>query len=140
MKKTIRTLAAAFSMLAGFATITGAVVIAGGTSSPVLFDKAGNAVPHSESAFSVNNNGQTYGTAGDKMYDEDLPDLISVIGDHGVHGYVTKDDFLDDDGITSPEEAVAFMEAKANGDIPVKVWTVYASDGETVIDTFTCES
>lgn len=117
-----------------------AAVYAGGSASPALFDKTGSVVPHSEKSFSVNKNGQTYGTAGDKMYDDDLPDLISVIGDHGVHGYVTKEDYLDDDGITCPEEAAAYMEAKANGEIPVKVWTVYASDGVTVVDTFTLGS
>lgn len=138
MKKLKRSAVMVLSLLAGFSAAAGAVVYAGSTLKPILYDTEGHAVPHEGRPNNVNANAQTYGTAGDKMYIEDIPDLVSVIGDHGVQGYITKADFLhEDDGVTNPEEAVKFMEAKERGEIPVRVRTVYASDGVTVVDTFT---
>ncbi|MBR5404920.1 MAG: hypothetical protein IK107_01350 [Oscillospiraceae bacterium] len=141
MKKLTKGAVMLFSLLAGFSVAAGAIVYAGSTLKPIPYDTEGHAVPHEGNPNSVNANGQTYGTAGDKMYVEDIPELISVIGDHGIQGYITKSDFLhEDDGVTCPEEAAQFMEAKERGEIPVKVRTVYASDGVTVVDTFTLGS
>ena len=135
MKKLTRGAVMAISLLAGFSAVTAAVVAVGGSAVP--YETNGQAAPHTGRPNSVNMNGQTYGTAGDKLYDEDIPDLIAVIGDHGIQGYVTKEDYMDDDGVTCPEEAVAYMEAKARGEIPDQVWTVYEADGITPVDTFT---
>lgn len=93
------------------------------------------AVPH-KTDFEVNENGETYGTAGDLIYYEDEPDLIAVVGNNGIEGYVRKTE-LEADTPSCPEEAVKMMEErKRNGNQP-RVIDVYESDGVTVIDTFT---
>ena len=109
---------------------------------PPVYDADGNPVPRYVPAYQVNGNGQTYGSAvvpGDPekyVYLEDYPDLISVIGDHGIQGYLYLEDFIGDD-IKTPEEAAAQSEAIRNGTYVPKSRPVYASDGKTVIDTFT---
>lgn len=87
-------------------------------------------------AHSVNENGQTYGTAGGITDLSLLPDLIAVVGDNGHEGYIYREDFMGEDP-ESPEEAVAIQESLENGTYVPKVFNVYESDGVTVIDTFT---
>lgn len=93
------------------------------------------AVPH-KTDFEVNENGETYGNCLDIMYAEDMPDLMAAVGDNGKKGYIRK---TDSDGDVSecstPEETVKKIdELRANGS---RVINLYASDGVTVIDTFT---
>ncbi|MCM1507853.1 MAG: hypothetical protein NC177_12075 [Ruminococcus flavefaciens] len=93
-------------------------------------------VPHIEGNYEVNENGQTYGVAVGN-YAEDFPDLQPVIGDNGIKGYAYTEDLLYKGAAKNPEEAVAQMEAIANGTYVPVVIDVYESDGVTVIDTFT---
>lgn len=92
--------------------------------------------PHADVGYQINKNDQTYGTAPDSVYPEDYPDLISVIGDNGIQGYIYKEDFFGDIAM-SPEEAEKIAEAQHNGTYEPRTVNVYASDGKTVIDTFT---
>lgn len=92
--------------------------------------------PHVRGDYEINENGQTYGSAPDSVYPEDFPDLISVIGDNGKQGYVYKEDYIGDLP-DSPEEAEKIAEAQHNGTYEPRTVNVYASDGKTVIDTFT---
>ena len=93
--------------------------------------------PHVEGNYEVNENGQTYGVCVDSVYIEDSPDLQPAIGDNGIRGYVYTEDLIHKGAAKNPEEAVAMMEAKANGTYVPVVMNVYESDGVTVIDTFT---
>lgn len=83
----------------------------------------------------VNANGDTFGIMGA----EDDPDLIAVSATNGRLGYVFADELAEADGtaaaegFSSPEEALAWQEAR--GDEPVSV-PVYLSDGETKIGEF----
>ena len=72
----------------------------------------------------VNSNNQTYGP------DMWGGDLISVISDQGEQGYVYRDELYVDDGVDTLEEAINYESEE-------RVLDVYASDGETVIGTFT---
>lgn len=92
--------------------------------------------PHVHVGYQINENDQTYGTAPDSVYPEDFPDLISVIGDNGKQGYIYKEDYFGDIAM-SPEEAEKIAEAQHNGTYEPRTVNVYASDGKTVIDTFT---
>lgn len=112
---------------------------------PPIYDKDGNSVLHSYPEYAVNKNGQTYGTPTVKgnpeayIYLEDYPDLIGVIGDHGISGYLYLEDFIGEEPKTL-EEAAAISEAQRNGTYIPRSYPVYAADGETVIDTFTPRS
>ena len=92
--------------------------------------------PHATVDYEINENGQTYGTTPDSVYLEDYPDLISVIGNNGKQGYIYKEDYIGDLP-DSPEEAEKIAEAQHNGTDEPRTFNVYASDGKTVIDTFT---
>ena len=92
--------------------------------------------PHADVGYQINENDQTYGTAPDSVYPEDYPDLISVIGDNGKQGYLYKEDYFGDIAM-SPEEAVKITEAQRSGTYEPRTLNVYASDGKTVLDTFT---
>ena len=92
--------------------------------------------PHVTGNYEINENGQTYGTTPDSVYLEDYPDLISVIGDNGKQGYIYKEDYIGDLP-DSPEDAEKIAEAQHNGTYEPRTVNVYASDGKTVIDTFT---
>ena len=85
--------------------------------------------------YALNSNGQTYGHANAENV-QDLPDLVSVVGDNGYRGYVYSRELLGDSP-SSPSEAVERQEAKDNGTYVPKVLNVYEADGITVIDTFT---
>lgn len=61
---------------------------------------------------------------------------MAVIGDHGKQGYVYRDELLGTPP-SSPEEAVEQQKSIENGTYTPKVYNVYESDGETIIDTLT---
>lgn len=139
MKKPFKMVAVALSLIAGVSAVSIplAYAYAGKESVVMYYDEAmTQPVPHTHSEYEVNENGQTYGI-GDANYVEDLPDLMCVIGDNGIKGYAYTEDFLYKGAAKNPEEAVAQMEAKANGTYVPVVIDVYESDGVTVIDTFT---
>lgn len=75
-----------------------------------------DAAAQSRTAYSVNADGLTFGSG---AVTDDLPDLIAVVGDHGVMGYVYTAEYL-----------------AAPADFPAGM-NVYKSDGKTVIDTYT---
>lgn len=108
------------------------------SSQPVVYkDKEmTQAIPHTKVQYEVNENGQTYGTDVESPYIDDLPDLMSVIGDHGKQGYVYRDELLGDPP-SSPEEALEQQKSIENGTYTPKVYNVYEADGETIIDTLT---
>ena len=108
------------------------------------------------SHFSVNENGQTYGSA---LLSENeavrYPDLILAIGVDGTEGFVLRDDLEGTGPIErpkNPEEAVIYMEqlneliyeAEANAmaeglelhEVFLYYIPLYASDGITVIGQF----
>jgi hypothetical protein len=100
------------------------------------------------SHFSVNENGQKYGSAlFDDPYITDRPDLILAEGIDGTIGYVLKEDLHGGGPIgkpKNPEEAAAYMdqlnaladEARTRGDEYLYTIPLYASDGNTVIGEF----
>lgn len=88
--------------------------------------------PDSPDSFRVNDHGQTYGSA---LGANTEPDLVEAIGDGGVQGYVESDDLLPQYTPRSPDEAIAFMKTDRSG-LEVKI-PLYASDGTTVLGTFT---
>lgn len=93
------------------------------------------AVPH-KTDFEVNENGETYGTSGGLIYYEDEPDLIAVIGNNGIEGYVRKTE-LETDMPSCPEEAMRMQEERERNGNSSRIIDVYESDGITIIDTFT---
>ncbi len=79
--------------------------------------------------FPTNSQGQTYGSDADAETLAQSPDLVAVAGDHGVGGYVLKEE-LAGPVPTSPEEA-----GRLSGE-PL-VLNVYDREGQKVVDTFT---
>ena len=96
-------------------------------------------------AWPVNENGQTYGSSSDiAAYLPDggstgnvgytlLPDLVEMIGDNGVSGYVYKEDMYDlsENG---PRARAFLAAAEAGADSFEYTVPVYAQDGTTVVD------
>ncbi len=96
-------------------------------------------------AWPVNENGQTYGSSSDiAAYLPDggstgnvgytlLPDLVEMIGDHDVSGYVRKEDMYDlsENG---PRARAFLAAAEAGADSFEYAVPVYAQDGTTVVD------
>lgn len=84
-----------------------------------------------QNGYPVNANGETYGpTLPDENAEE--PDLILALGEGGITGYIKVTDT--DDGVTSPEEALAYMEfAEKRDDFSIPL---YMQDGETIIGEF----
>lgn len=137
MKKSFNFAVIAISLVAGFSAVSIPFVYAGKDSVVMYHDaEMTQPVEHIYGEYEVNENGQTYGV-GYANYVEDLPDLQRAIGDSGIIGYVYTEDLLHKGAAKNPEEAVAQMEAKANGTYVPKVINLYESDGVTVIDTFT---
>lgn len=134
MKKSI---ICAVSLLAGICAVSIPVVYAK-SGSPVLYSDADctQPVPHADIDYPVNESGQTYGTGADTVYVEDLPTLISAVGDHGITGYVYAEEMLSSP-VNNPEEAVAYMKSIEDGTYIPRSINVYEADGKTVIDTMT---
>ena len=70
--------------------IVGVVLIASCIIYNIPFSKQSN----ESDLFPKNSNGQTYGSAMYAESQEELPDLILVMGKHGNVGYIYKDDYL----------------------------------------------
>lgn len=107
------------SALAGFC-MTSAVYLCGHSAADrAAYSDFGttDAAPHNRTAYSVNAAGLTFGSGA--VASDDLPDLIAVVGDHGITGYVYTVEYL-----AAPPSFPAVM-------------NVYKSDGKTVVDTFT---
>lgn len=82
------------------------------------------------SDYSVNEQGQTYGSETYPPGVKKEPDLIGAIGTNGTQGYVKSIDL--EPTFSSPEEAIVFQEANEDGrSIPL-----YESDGKRVIGEF----
>ncbi|MDE6425062.1 MAG: hypothetical protein K2K89_02855 [Ruminococcus sp.] len=142
MKKTFKLATIALSLIAGVAAVSIPFVHADQQiEDRVVYicneDGTLTPAPHVEGNYEVNENGQTYGVRVNSPYFEDFPDLQPVLGDHGIEGYAYTEDLLHKGAAKNPEEALAQMEAKANGTYEPVVINVYESDGVTVIDTFT---
>jgi len=86
--------------------------------------------------FPTNSQGLTYGSDAQAGSEALAPDLIAVVGDHRVLGFVHADDLYGPE-IHSPEEALAYEEELAASGPPVI--DVYDVNGERVVDTFTLE-
>lgn len=138
MKKIVRISVTTLSLLFGFSLVTGAIAYGISSSENVVYYDAGmtSIVEHSKTAYETNENGQTFGSGKDVIYPEDLPDLISVVGDSGKKGYICSSELIGD-APSSLEEAVKIHEANNSGVYTPKVYNVYESDGKTIIDTFT---
>lgn len=97
----------------------------------------------SGTSYSVNQFGQTYGSALYADTFDERPDLMAAIGDDGVAGYIYTDD-LKSENPKTPAEAVARQEMYealiANWDgqeaIVVRTIPLYESDGRTVIGDY----
>ena len=141
MKKSFKLVTIALSLIAGVSAVSIPFVradekMAEGVPYTCNEDGTLTPAPHIEGNYEVNENGQTYGVAVGNYF-EDFPDLQPVLGDHGIEGYVYTEELLHKGAAKNPEEAVAQMEAKANGTYEPVVMNVYESDGVTFIDTFT---
>ena len=147
MKKSFKFAVIAVSLIAGVSAVSipfvhadenSSAIYCGGDPSIMYYDEEmTQPVPHVDGNYEVNENGQTYGVRVNSPYFEDFPDLQPVLGDHGIEGYAYTEDLLHKGAAKNPEEAIAQMEAKANGTYEPVVIDVYESDGVTVIDTFT---
>lgn len=90
-------------------------------------------VPLTASSIQVNAHGEVYGPEIFLAQMGVEADLIQAQGNHGNIGYVKNTDLNIDDDVQTPSDAIYTMTAQSfDRTIPV-----YASDGETVIDTFT---
>lgn len=89
-------------------------------------------VPVTARSIQVNAYGEVYGS---EIFLEQLgveADLIQARGNNGNVGYVKNSDLNFGDDVETPNDAVAVTARAMDRSIPV-----YASDGKTVIDTFT---
>lgn len=93
--------------------------------------------------YSVNEAGQTYGSAMFAEARDDRPDLMAAVGNNGVSGYVYSAD-LEEESPETLDEALAQQEmydaliANWDGETPIVIRTIplYASDGQTVIGEY----
>ena len=86
--------------------------------------------------FKTNNNGDTYGTFIEYANgSSEEPDLIEVVGENNINGYVKKSDLYDTiNQPNNPEEAIAYMKKREqNG--PRKI-PIYEKDGKTKIGEY----
>lgn len=137
MKKLIKSAVVIASVIAGFC-VSFAVFANGGNFEKAIYTDTSmtSVVEHKDIDYSINKDGQTYGSGFNVAYIENLPDLISVVGDNGKVGYVYANELLGD-APASPEEAIKIQESIDNGTYIPKVYSVYEADGKTVVDTFT---
>ena len=88
--------------------------------------------------FEVNSSGQTFGSIKDVESIEDMPLLIRAVGDHGIEGYIYKNDLIDvENEPASPEEAIRMQEEKEADPDFKRVINVYDSEGKKILDTLT---
>lgn len=97
----------------------------------------------SANSYSLNESGQTYGSA---MFAESIdarPDLMAAVGNNGVSGYIYSAE-LEKENPKTPAEALAAQEmydaliTDWDGEAPIIIRTIplYASDGKTVIGEY----
>jgi len=134
MKKSVKCAMTVCSLVAGFSFST--VAFAYGTHLLFADKEMTQPVELRQLDYAVNESGQTYGSSIDAMYEEELPDLTSVVGDHGIVGYVYTVDMIGK-APSSPEEAMEISKKVDRGDLSHRTLAVYEADGKTVIDTFT---
>lgn len=132
----------ALSLLAGFAVATTAVAIAGKDKSEEImvneieaYDANNKLISHGNNNYNVNEYGESYGSISGVPYFSDYPDLIAVVGNDGVEGYVRKTDWIVPERPSCPEEAVKMMEERDKNPKPDIVVKVYEVDGRTVVGT-----
>jgi hypothetical protein len=95
------------SFLLGIAIAISVIFVVAASSSDVPADRV-------EPVFSINGNGETYGSITD-LEPEEYPDLVAAIGVNGVEGYFRMNEAHPEDPKT-PEEALAWQEElQANG-------------------------
>lgn len=135
MKKMLSCVISAVSLIAGISVISIPISYAK-KENPAIYTDAEmtEKVEHTVTKYEVNKNGQTFGMS-DTAYVEDLPDLISAMGDNGNLGYIYASELFKSP--SSPEEALAYQNKLDNGEYTPRVINVYKSDGKTVIDTLT---
>lgn len=92
--------------------------------------------PQMEKDYKLNSNGESYGSGAAAVYVEDMPDLIRVLGDNGIEGYVYASEMIGEPP-SSPEEAIKLQEERISKNDIEKIINVYDCEGETVIDTYT---
>lgn len=80
--------------------------------------------------FEINESGLTFGSNYYSISTETTPDLVSVIGNNGLKGYVYAEDIAMNDNL-----AYTLMQAVSEGENYYTI-PVYEEDGTTVIDTF----
>lgn len=133
----------AVSLLAGFSVATTAFAVAGKDNSEEkvvneieVYDENNELIPHGNTNYAVNEYGETYGSISGVAYFSDYPDLIAVAGNDGVEGYIRKEDWIEPEQPSCPEEAVRMMEEREKNPKPDIIIDVYEVDGRTVIGTF----
>ncbi len=89
------------------------------------------------SNFPQNSAGQTYGSAADAQALADGPDLVAVVGDSGVLGFVYNEE-LNGSHFTTLAEALTWEADRDAGKLVTL--KVYDLDGQTVVDTFTLDN
>ena len=126
--------------------LVSAAFVAGGTQTylasaedpPTKAESQATATESTPPPAGTTKDGRTYGPLlpEGKTAGEVVPDLVSVVGDHGIEGYADSAVVLGDDknGPASPAEALAQQASKASSPV---VTPVFAKDGVTQIDTFT---
>ena len=99
-------------------------------------------------AFSVNENGQTYGSDMKIEDPQAAPDLISILASNGKEGYAYKEDLYALEYYLTEEKALENSKiqteifkkaAKKNPDVMIVPWhsiPVYESDGKTIIGEY----
>ena len=112
------------------------VALAACAAALVVMGSAGAALSATRSDNDSNSDGRTYGTVPIRpgVTEGDLPDLVAVVGDHGVDGYVLSKELAADPNANpaTPAEAIA-NQAKGKD----RVLRVFTADGRTQVDTFT---
>jgi hypothetical protein len=79
--------------------------------------------------------GRSYGWMPGPAATSDAPDLVAVVGDDGVSGYLDYNQLVASP-IVTPEQALGLQKAATHGrELPV-----FAKDGKTVVDQFTTQS
>lgn len=84
--------------------------------------------------FPLNSRGQTYGSDANATGVEDAPDLIGVVGDNGVFGYVLKEDLWPPSPRTPEEARAQRLESERSGPPTFDVWD---QEAVKVVDSFT---
>lgn len=122
-------------LLLGAALVVGAAV--GVTSvSLASASSASNRSQQPAAVYPKDAKGLTYGSAVQANSPANEPDLIQVYATNGKTGYVYRTQLEPQSDPTSPAQAVAEQNARAAHAAVIKTIPVYASDGTTVIGSF----